>query len=256
MGGAEDAVRLLLCRDAAEAEALMGRVEALNAERKAVQRDLAQRLPEPGPEAFDLVVEPEAHKGVIGIVAGGRMRDSGKPTAVCTVLEGVAHGSLRAPEGYDLTELLAQARPFLLGGGGHRLAAGMSFDPARLAFVRKALVQGAERQAAGASGAVCLVDGWGTDAFPGPEALAALEPWGQGFPVPVAGLEGRLSGPVKTFGEGHWKLRLEGVPDPLTWFFGAERGGVLEAGPVLRFAAVPQDQARWGRSWLVEGALA
>lgn len=256
MGGAEDAVRLLLCRDAAEAESLMVRVEALNVERKAVQRDLAQRLPEPGPEAFDLVVEPEAHKGVIGIVAGGRMRDSGKPTAVCTVLEGVAHGSLRAPEGYDLTELLAQARPFLLGGGGHRLAAGMSFDPSRLAFVRKALVQGAERQGAVAGHPALAVDGWGPEAFPDAGALAALEPWGQGFPVPVAGLEGRLAGPVKAFGEGHWKLRLQGLADPLTWFFGEERGGALDPEAVHRFAAVPQDQARWGRSWLVEGLLA
>lgn len=255
MGGAEDAVRLLLCREAAEAERLMARVEALNAERKAVQRELAQRLPEPGPEAFDLVLEEGAHKGVIGIVAGSRMRDSGKPTAVCTVLDGLAHCSLRAPEGFDLTELLTQARPFLRGGGGHRLAAGMSFDPGRLSFVRRAFEQGAARQAAGAVAAAMVVDAWGETAFPGPEALAALEPWGQGFPVPVAGLEGRLSGPVKAFGEGHWKWRLDGVADPLTWFFGAERSGPLEAEGVLRFAAVPQDQARWGRSWLVEGVL-
>ncbi len=255
MGGAEDAVRLLLCRDAREADTLMARVEALNQERRQTQRELAQRLPAPGAEAFDLVVEPEAHKGVIGIVAGSRMRDSGKPTAVCTVLEGVAHCSLRAPEGYDLTSLLEQARPFLQGGGGHRLAAGMTFPLGNLAFIRATLEKGAREQAAQLPATERVLDAWGPAEIPGARALAALEPWGQGFPVPLVGLEGDLQEPVKAFGEGHWKLRLRGVAEPLTWFFGAERSAPLIAGQRLRVAAAPQDQDRWGRSWLVEGRL-
>jgi single-stranded-DNA-specific exonuclease len=255
MGGAEDAVRLLLCRDAKEAESLMIRVEALNQERKQTQRNLAQHLPPPSGEAFDLVVEADAHKGVIGIVAGARMRDSGKPTAVCTVLEGVAHCSLRAPEGFDLTLLLEQAKPFLRSGGGHRLAAGMTFPLSHLAFVRQCFEKGAREQAQGRSSVEQVLDGWGPDGFPAAAALAALEPWWQGFPVPMAGLEGVLAEPVKAFGEGHWKLKLQGVPEPLTWFFGADRSAPLAPGDHLRLAATPQDQARWGRSWLVEGRL-
>ncbi len=256
MGGAEDAVRLLLCRDAREAEGLMARVEELNQERRRTQRELAQRLPVPGAEAFDLVMEADAHKGVIGIVAGARMRDSGKPTAVCTVLEGMAHCSLRAPEGFDLTLLLEQAKPFLRGGGGHRLAAGMTFPEAHLAFVRQSFEKGAAEQALRAPSMTRVLDAWGVQGFPDAAALAALEPWGQGFPVPLAGLEGELAEPAKVFGEGHWKLRLVGVAEPLTWFFGAERSAPLAPGQTLRVAATPQDQARWGRSWLVEGSLA
>lgn len=255
MGGAEDAVRLLLCRDAREADTLMARVEALNQERRQTQRELAQRLPPPGPEAFDLIVEADAHKGVIGIVAGSRMRDSGKPTAVCTVIEGVAHCSLRAPEGYDLTLLLEQARPFLQGGGGHRLAAGMTFTLGSLPFIRATLEKGAREQAHHQPASERVLDAWGPEEMPGARTLAALEPWGQGFPVPLAGLEGELLEPVKVFGEGHWKLRLRGVADPLTWFFGAERSAPLVAGQRVRVAASPQDQNRWGRSWLVEGPL-
>ena len=255
MGGAEDAVRLLLCRDAKEAETLMTRVEALNQERRRTQRELAQRLPAPGTGAFDLVVEADAHKGVIGIVAGSRMRDSGKPTAVCTVLDGLAHCSLRAPDGFDLTLMLEQAKPFLASGGGHRLAAGMSFPASHLAFVRQCFEKGAAEQALRAPSVERVVDAWETESFPSATALAALEPWGQGFPVPLAGLEGVLDGPVKAFGEGHWKLRLRGVAEPVTWFFGAERSGPLAPGEPLRLIATPQDQIRWGRSWLVEGRL-
>jgi len=128
MGGAEEAVRLLLTRDSGEASLLAERVEQLNLERRTIQRELSRRLPPYDGSPFDLVVDAEAHKGVIGIVAGQRMREHGVPSAVCTVMDRMAHGSLRAPEGYDLCALLELARPFLASGGGHRSAAGISFE--------------------------------------------------------------------------------------------------------------------------------
>ena len=64
MGGAEDAVRLLLTRDPTEARNLMDRVERLNSERRIVQQALVDRLPAADGAPFDLVVDPEAHKGV------------------------------------------------------------------------------------------------------------------------------------------------------------------------------------------------
>jgi single-stranded-DNA-specific exonuclease len=254
MGGAEDAVRLLLTRDAAEAERLMTRVEDLNRERRRIQQDLATRLDPPGPEAFDLALDPTAHKGVIGIVAGQRMRTTGRPAGVCTVVDGVAHCSLRAPEGYDLGELLVLAQPFILGGGGHKAAAGLSFEAARLPFVRQALQRGAGLQAAGRAVPALLLDG-AAEELPGDADLARLEPYGQGFAPPL----GRLSGPLAArdvFGEDHWKLRLSGHPDPLTWFAGAGRPAPPAPGATLHLAATPQASLRWGRSWLVEAELA
>jgi single-stranded-DNA-specific exonuclease len=253
MGGAEDAVRLLLTRDAAEAGTLMARVEALNLERRTVQQDLAQRLPPPGAEAFDLVLDPSAHKGVIGSVAGHRMRASGRPAGVCTVIEGIAHCSLRAPEGYDLGQLLVLAQPFILGGGGHRVAAGLSFEASRLAFVRQALQRGAAIQSGGREVPPLLVDG-GPGELPEDAELARLEPFGQGFAPPLARLEGMVAS-AAVFGADHWKLRLAGLSDPLTWFAGAVRPDLPKPGERLCVAAVPQGSARWGRSWLVDSVL-
>jgi single-stranded-DNA-specific exonuclease len=253
MGGAEDAVRLLLTRDRNEAETLMVRVEALNRERRFIQEELAARLPSPGEEPFDLVLDPTAHKGVIGIVAGHRMRISGRPAGVCTVIDGVAHCSLRAPEGYDLGELLALAQPFLLGGGGHRVAAGLSFEVPRFAFVRQALQRGASLQAGGLALPPLLVDG-GPEAFPSDVELARLEPFGQGFAPPMACLEGTLDS-CATFGTDHWRLRLAGLRDPLTWFARQGRPAQPKAGDSLRVAAAPQGSERWGRSWLVDSLL-
>ncbi len=253
MGGAEDAVRLLLTRDAAEADILMARVEALNLERRAIQQDLAARFPAPDGGAFDLVIDPTAHKGVIGIVAGHRMRASGRPAGVCTVIDGVAHCSLRAPDGYDLGELLVLAQPFILGGGGHRAAAGLSFEASRFAFVRQALQRGAEGQALGREAAPLLVDG-GPDELPSDTDLARLEPYGQGFAPPMARLEGVLATSA-TFGTDHWKLRMKGLADPLTWFSNHERPAQPPAGARLCVAAHPQGSERWGRSWLVDAEL-
>ncbi|MBS1767478.1 MAG: DHH family phosphoesterase [Acidobacteria bacterium] len=253
MGGAEDAVRLLLTRDGAEAARLAERVEQLNHERRAVQKALTAKLPPPDGAAFDLCMDASAHKGVIGIVAGHRMRESARPTAVCTVVDGLAHCSLRAPEGYDLGELLDAARPFLHSGGGHKLAAGMSFDPAKLSFVRRALVHGAEAQGARALAPAALVDG-GADSIPGGAALAALEPFGQGFPPALARIEGDLLAPPQGFGDGHWRLKLRGLEGGLVWFSGAERGVLPASGP-LRVAAAVEDHPRFGRSWRVEAVL-
>lgn len=253
MGGAEDAVRLLLTRDPAEAKRLAERVESLNSERRRIQRSLSSSLLAPNGEAFDLVVDPTAHKGVIGIVAGHRMRESGRPTGVCTVLDGVAQCSLRAPEGFDLGELLHLAQPFILSSGGHRAAAGMSFDLAKLPFVRQSLQKGATIQARGLRPPSLAVDGMGANVIPVASELDRLEPFGQGFPPPLVVLEGALQAAPQTFGDGHAKLRLTGLSELLTWFSGAAGAAHLKSGDEIRFACTVQDQPRWGRSWLVDG---
>ena len=253
MGGAEDAVRLLLTRDTGEAERLMVKVESLNLERRAIQQELMARLPPPGAEAFDLVLDSAAHKGVIGIVAGQRMRASGRPSGVCTVIDGVAHCSLRAPEGYDLGVLLVLAQPFILGGGGHKVAAGLSFEASRFAFVRQALQRGAAEQAAGRALPSLLVDGEPRD-LPDDADLLRLEPFGQGFAPPLARVEGVVASSA-VFSADHWKLRLGGVADPLTWFAGHTRPERPLVGERLVVAAAPQGSTRWGRSWLVDSLL-
>jgi single-stranded-DNA-specific exonuclease len=257
MGGAEDAVRLLLSRDAGEASRLMARVEALNQERREIQKALGQRLPAPDGAPFDLVLEPGAHKGVIGIVAGQRMRASGRPSAVGTVLDGVAHCSVRAPEGYDLRPALELVRPYILSGGGHRSAAGLTFPVGRLEFVRKTLERVALEQAGAALPSALAVDGDGTGLAPEAAELERLEPFGQGFAEPLLAVRGRLEGAVRGFGDGHRKFRLRGEACEFTLFANGDGGGAA-AGDLagdLCLAVAPLDHPKWGRSWRVESFL-
>jgi len=260
MGGAEDAVRLLLTRDAREAQTLLERVEALNQERREIQKALGGLLPPPGDGPFDLVLEATAHKGVIGIVAGQRMRVTGRPAGVGTVVDGIAHCSLRAPEGYDLRPALDMVRPYILSGGGHRFAAGLTFQAGRLGFIRKTLEGVAREQAGqalaagGPSAGALLVDGAGTGLAPSQAELERLEPFGSAFPEPLLVVEGSLAGPARSFGEGHRKFRLQGEPHEFTQFASGGAQEALEGR--LCLAVAPLDSLRWGRSWRVETFLA
>jgi len=192
-------------------------------------------------------------------VAGQRMRATGRPTAVGTVLDGIAHCSARAPEGYDLRPALELVRPYILSGGGHRSAAGLTFPLGRLDFVRRTLEgvardQAGRLRAEGGDGSVLLVDGSGTAALPAAAELERLEPFGQAFPEPLAVVRGRLAGPVRAFGEGHRKFRLEGEAGEFTLFANGEPQAVPDG--ELCVAAAPMDHPRWGRSWRVETFLA
>ena len=135
----------------------------------------------------------------------------------------------------------------------YRAAAGLSFEATRLPFVRQALQRGASDQARGRELPPLLLDG-GPGDLPEDGDLARLEPFGQGFAPPLARLEGDVAS-AAVFGADHWKLRLAGLPDPLTWFAGRDRPPQPTVGGRLCVAAAPQGSTRWGRSWLVDTPL-
>ena len=262
MGGAEDAVRLLLARDTREAQKLMERIEILNNERRNCQRELTRILPpvkdsNDSSAFFDLLVEPSAHKGVIGIVAGQRMRDFGRPVGVCTVVDGVAHCSLRAPDPFDLSELLTMARPFLKSGGGHRAAAGITFDLSHLPFIREIFAKEAKNQAMEHPRAAVEIDATDLDWIPDRQTLEQLEPFGQAWPEPTVMVSGHLEGAPAHFGAGHWTLKLREIPIALKWFFAAEKYSLDTPvdGQMLDLAISPQDSIQWGRTWRIDALL-
>jgi hypothetical protein len=66
-----------------------------------------------------------------------------------------------------------------------------------------------------------------------------------------------MNGVPECFGEGHWRLKLKEMPQPLTWFFAHEKFSdkIPEDGQVLNLAVSPQDHIRWGRSWRIDALL-
>lgn len=84
-----------------------------------------------------IMYKPEARIGVLGIVAARLTEIYKVPTLVLTFKDGEIKGSGRAPDGYDLHQLLKASESLLTGCGGHKVAAGLSLLPEKLNDFKK-----------------------------------------------------------------------------------------------------------------------
>lgn len=215
------AVELMLCEDAAMADALAGELDAANAERQALERAiadeaLAQALSRD--DAKGLVLWGEGwHPGVVGIVASRIVEKVHKPAVVIGIdpETGVGKGSGRSIEAFHLYDALHGCSRFLARFGGHKHAAGVTIERAQL----PAFAEAFERHAAAHLRDEDLVPRCRIDGVLGAneivsslcESLDALAPFGAGNPEPVFSLRGvRARGRV--VGQKHLKLTLPDAP--------------------------------------------
>ena len=193
------ATRLLLAVDesqAGEARQLAERLDAENTRRREEEAEIlkqARRVitadPEIGAHNLLVVWGEGWHRGVIGIVASKLVDQFCRPALVLSVDGDVAHGSGRSIPGFDLLDALERCHDVFERFGGHRQAAGVVIDAARLPELRQRLADLANEQL----GPDDLIPRLGIDAaLPLSsisesllEGLGALEPFGQGNRRPV-----------------------------------------------------------------------
>jgi len=142
IGASQLGARLLACDDEVEARAIAAKLEALNAERKAIEERMLE-------EAFARAEESVAtapdqpliflgadgwHKGLVGLVAG-RIADRFHLPAFIMAYEtdGTATGSARSLPSVDLGAVVRAATQegLFLKGGGHAMAAGFALERAK-----------------------------------------------------------------------------------------------------------------------------
>jgi single-stranded-DNA-specific exonuclease len=143
------ATRLLLAADdgmAEEARLLAEQLDTENIRRRQEELDIvakARKVIETDPEVGSrsvLVVAGEGwHRGVIGIVASKIVDAFYRPTIVLSVEDGIAHGSCRSIPGFDMLAALESCAPMMLRFGGHRQAAGLQIESARIKEFRQAV---------------------------------------------------------------------------------------------------------------------
>ena len=144
---AKRSLRLLLAKDAAEAELLAARLKQLNDERKELTQaavDLACEQIDGSTEANDRVLVvylPDCHESIAGIVAGRIRERYGKPTFVVTNAEAEdeAKGSGRSIEAYSMFEEMVKCQDLFRKFGGHPMAAGFSLPRSRIDEMRRRL---------------------------------------------------------------------------------------------------------------------
>src|SRR3982751_2794754 len=136
------ATRLLLANDEAaidEARALAQQLNEENLRRQTEEADLVAQAKkaietDPAIGAHNvLVVGGEGwHRGVIGIAASKLVDQYHKPAIVLSVDGDVAHGSCRSIPAFDMLGALERCADLFLRFGGHKQAAGLTMEAARV----------------------------------------------------------------------------------------------------------------------------
>ena len=242
LGSAERAVRLLITDDEDEAVAIAEELNDENRERQAIEQmiaaDFAGMVRERPSLLYDRVLVIAGrnwNRGVMGIFASRLCERYGKPCIIISYDEthdGVAKGSGRSIEGFSLYHAIASCGEWLIGYGGHTLAAGLSLKTEHIEDFRRAINAYAAREYPRMPVPVLKID---CQLPPSGITLAlcgaqeVLEPFGADNPVPVVAVMGLRIVDIYGAGGGkHQKLTLE-------------RGGCVMT--AMKFATASEDFA-------------
>ena len=135
LGDAERAVNLLISTNKKEAVKLAEVLETENYERRKIDVDTFESAKEIVDTEIDLdedlaivLHNGDWHPGVIGIVASRLVEKYYRPSVLLTTIDGIAKGSARSINGFNIYEALEKCNDLLLHFGGHRAAAGLALE--------------------------------------------------------------------------------------------------------------------------------
>lgn len=219
LSSAREALDLLTSNDQRQSYSVAKRLSQLNSERQGVEQTVlleAEAQAENYPvDGAGLVLSGEHwHHGVVGIVAGRLARKYHRPCLVLGGVNGYLKGSGRSVQGIDLVETLSRCEEFLAEWGGHPMAVGLTVEPDCLDGLRT-VFSGAIKGCCGGDSPIpeLAIDAWLDPADLTTqllEELEALQPYGQGNPEPIFGLEKvRVSGLPKVVGRNHLSFSID-----------------------------------------------
>jgi single-stranded-DNA-specific exonuclease len=142
MDTAKAVVELFLTNDAARAKDLAQQLHDQNAERRQVEadiRELCDQIAVAENECALVYYAEDWHRGVLGIVASRLVERFHRPVFVLSRNEedGMASGSGRSIPAFHLLEALESMPELFVKFGGHKHAAGLTIDPARVPEFRE-----------------------------------------------------------------------------------------------------------------------
>jgi single-stranded-DNA-specific exonuclease len=143
------ATRLLLANNEgmeAEARALASELDGENIRRQqeeaavlAEAKKMVTTDPAIGARSVLVVAGEGWHRGVVGIVASKLVDAFHRPAIVISIDGEVGHGSCRSIAGFDMLGALERCAPLMIRFGGHRQAAGLTMEAARIKALRAAV---------------------------------------------------------------------------------------------------------------------
>ena len=232
----DPALKLLLCENKGEAGKLLEELKEWNKRRKDKEAEITKMAMEQVQALYGdtiptvIVVAGENwHVGVIGIVAAKLAQEFHRPSAVLSIINGMAHASARAVPGFNWHKALFDSRELFDRWGGHANAAGFSLEAGKIEELRGRLLQSAKDQ--GYTGEVINTD----ESYPYDikialreltvetrvptgrypirersilEFIDLLEPFGGNFPYPAFRAEGVTVHRVRELRGGHLQMEI------------------------------------------------
>ncbi|WP_026693805.1 single-stranded-DNA-specific exonuclease RecJ [Peribacillus kribbensis] len=221
LGSAAPAVELLLSDDMNEAEIIAAEINALNKERQAIVSETVEEAVREVQENFPpeengiLVVGKEGwNPGIVGIVASKLVDKFYRPAIVLSFDQekGIAKGSARSIEGFDLFKNLSECRDILPHFGGHPMAAGMTLKLEDVAELRARMNERAlsildSEDFIPVSKLDCQV-GVEEVTLSAIEEMGSMAPFGMGNPKPRFLIENVPMSSIKKIGAGQDHLKI------------------------------------------------
>ncbi|MDQ0254258.1 single-stranded-DNA-specific exonuclease [Evansella vedderi] len=228
LDSADPAIQLIISEDEMEAYELALIIDDLNKERQQIVNDMTKEAEEQV-DSFDelppvlIVGKEDWNAGVIGIVASRLVEKYYRPTIVLSINSdtGLAKGSARSIEGFDMFQSLSKCREWLPHFGGHPMAAGLTMKIEHIDLLQKKLGEIADETLSEEdwqrSLSVDLPVEFSEISIESIGELQAMAPFGVGNPAPKVLLEQVEFSLIKKIGakEDHLKLGLKKGDDIL-----------------------------------------
>ncbi|AXH99279.1 single-stranded-DNA-specific exonuclease RecJ [Sporosarcina sp. PTS2304] len=222
LGDADPAVHLLKSEDDQQALGIAEALNELNKERQELVKEIAKEAEEQVVIRYGdniplvFVIDGEDwNPGVVGIVASRLTEKYYRPSIILSVDQetGIAKGSARSIEGFDLFKELSKNKDILPHFGGHEMAAGMSLKIEDVELLRTQLNEQAKEvltedllQPKLSIDVPLTLDEIDIASI---EALEMIRPFGMGFPKPVFLLEQLDTISTRKIGASKDHLKLE-----------------------------------------------
>ncbi len=215
---ADAGLELLLTDDRERAMEIARELDAANHERRQIERrirfEAEAQMAELGERHAYVLAADSWHPGVIGIVASRLVEQSGRPVVMVALDGERGRGSGRSIDGFDLLAGLESCGEHLLRFGGHRAAAGVEIERARVEDFAAALSAHAalaiEAERPRAIERVDAVVECGELGLELAEELQALAPFGRENPPVCLMIEQARFVDPRSMGEGkHLRFTVE-----------------------------------------------
>lgn len=216
---AEIGIQLLTTKDPTLARHLAPQLNSLNSERQGIEQAILEQIEEKIISMEDLgerrtlvLSGHDWHRGVLGIVASRLVGKYHRPTLLLDVRDGMAVGSGRSIDGFNLHQALERLSHLFERFGGHYHAAGFALKVSHIETLSNDLEDLAQEVLSKEDliprieidGSICLSDLTQETI----RDIQSLAPFGSGNPEPVFHSQGLEVIHSRVVGERHLKLKV------------------------------------------------